>query len=114
MTRSAKFASAALAALLTPAFAAGAQTTTPQQPAAPAQTEAPVKPKHHSLMKGAAAGAVAGHYGGKAATGHGHAVLGAVAGMEAQHLRNKREKKAYKEALKQQQAQQQGAATTHP
>ena len=109
MIRTAKFA---LTALLVPALAAGAQTTT-QQPAttaAPEQTTTPVKPKHHSLLKGAAAGAVAGHYGGKAATGHGHAVLGAVAGMEAQHLRNKHEKAAYKAQLR----AQQGTSTTNP
>ncbi|HEY0779477.1 MAG TPA: hypothetical protein VGD56_16030 [Gemmatirosa sp.] len=100
-----------LSALLIPAFVAGAQTTAPAQTTGPAQTTAPAKPTHHSLIKGAAAGAVAGHYGGKAATGHGHAVLGAVAGMEAQHLRNKREKRAYQQQLRGQPAV---APTTTP
>ncbi len=40
-------------------------------------------PRHHSLLKGAAVGAVAGHM-----MGH-HAVAGAVVGAIVQHERNK-------------------------
>ena len=50
---------------------------------AAAQQGAPVK--HHSIMKGAAAGAVAGHMSHRR---HG-AVMGAVIGAEVQHHRNK-------------------------
>lgn len=92
-------ATLALAALLVPALVATAQVS--QQPAPAA---APVKPKHHSLLKGAAAGAVAGHEVGKHTTGHGHAVLGAIAGAEVQHRRNKQEKKAYQQAVQAQRA----------
>lgn len=106
MTISAKFASAAVAALLAPAFAVGAQTTTQTtQPAATAQTTQPVQPKHHSVLGGAAAGAAAG----SAIPGHRHPILGAIAGAEVQHHRNKKEKKAYKQAMKAQAAQQQAA-----
>ena len=50
---------------------------------AAAQQGTPVK--HHSIMKGAAAGAVAGHMSHRR---HG-AVMGAVIGAEVQHHRNK-------------------------
>ena len=50
--------------------------------------------KHHSLAKGAAAGAVGGHFIGK-----GHAKAGAAAGALYQHHKNK---KAEKEAKKSQ------------
>jgi len=73
----------AFAALLAPAFVAGAQTT-------PAQTTQPVQPKHHSVFKGAVAGAAAG----SAIPGHRHPVLGAIAGAEVQHHRNKMAKRA--------------------
>ena len=53
----------------------------------PAQAQQ--KPKHHSLMKGAAAGAVGGHFVGK-----GHAKAGAAAGALYQHHKNKKEEKA--------------------
>jgi hypothetical protein len=45
-------------------------------------------PKHHSLAKGAAAGAVGGHFVGK-----GHAKAGAAAGALYQHHKNKKEAK---------------------
>ena len=51
---------------------------------APAQPE-----KHHSLLKGAAAGAVGGHFVGK-----GHAKSGAAVGALVQHHRNKKAEKA--------------------
>jgi hypothetical protein len=51
--------------------------------------QAEQKPKHHSLMKGAAAGAVGGHFVGK-----GHAKAGAAAGALYQHHQNKKEEKA--------------------
>ena len=62
--------------------------------AAEDQDQAPVqktekKPKHHSLAKGAAAGAVGGHFVGK-----GHAKGGAAAGALVQHHKNKKEEKA--------------------
>ena len=50
-------------------------------PAAPVETAA-AKPKHHSKMKGAAAGAVVGHVVG-------HPAVGAAAGAIIQHERNK-------------------------
>ena len=53
----------------------------------PAQAEQ--KPKHHSLMKGAAAGAVGGHFVGK-----GHAKAGAAAGALYQHHQNNKDEKA--------------------
>lgn len=43
-----------------------------------------VRGKHHSVLGGAAAGALAGHY-----MGH-HALLGAAAGAMIQHHRNKK------------------------
>ncbi len=46
-------------------------------------------PKHHSLAKGAATGAVGGHFVGK-----GHAKAGAAAGALYQHHKNKKEEKA--------------------
>jgi hypothetical protein len=46
-------------------------------------------PKHHSLAKGAAAGAVGGHFVGK-----GHAKAGAAAGALYQHHENKKDEKA--------------------
>ena len=52
-----------------------------------AQQEKPAK--HHSLAKGAAAGAVGGHFVGK-----GHAKAGAAAGALYQHHKNKKEEKA--------------------
>lgn len=100
-------ARAAFAALVAPVFVAGAQTTQPAQPAQtvqPAQTAQPVAPKHHSLLKGAAVGAAAG----SAVPGHRHPILGAIAGAEVQHHRNKTDKRAYKQA----QAQQAAPATT--
>lgn len=54
---------------------------------AAAQQATPVK--HHSIMKGAAAGAVAGHMTHRR---HG-AMMGAVVGAEVQHHRNKVAKK---------------------
>ncbi len=54
---------------------------------AAAQQAAPVK--HHSILKGAAAGAVAGHMTHRK---HG-AMMGAVVGAEVQHHRNKVAKK---------------------
>ncbi len=54
---------------------------------AAAQQATPVK--HHSIMKGAAAGAVAGHMTHRK---HG-AIMGAVVGAEVQHHRNKVAKK---------------------
>ncbi|HUJ24482.1 MAG TPA: hypothetical protein VLW85_00575 [Myxococcales bacterium] len=47
--------------------------------------------KHHSLAKGAAGGAVGGHFVGK-----GHAKAGAAAGALYQHHKNKKEEKAAK------------------
>ena len=52
------------------------------------QQNAPAE-KHHSLLKGAAAGAVGGHFVGK-----GHAKSGAAAGALIQHHRNKKAEKA--------------------
>ena len=49
--------------------------------------------KHHSLAKGAAAGAVGGHFIGK-----GHAKAGAAAGALWQHHKNKKAEKAAKKA----------------
>ena len=54
-----------------------------------AQQAPPPKPKHHSVVKGAAVGAVAGHMTHRK---HG-AVVGAVVGAEVQHHRNKVAKK---------------------
>lgn len=105
MTRSTKITSATLAALLAPAFAVGAQTTTQ-----PVPTTTAVPPKHHSILKGAAVGAAAG----SAVPGHRHPILGAVAGAEVQHHRNKQEKKAYRQAMKAQAAQQQPPAAVQP
>lgn len=68
--------SAATLLLALPALSLGAQQTTP----AP-QAKAPA---HHSKLKGAAVGAVAGH-----ALGH-HGKIGAVAGAMVQHHRNKK------------------------
>lgn len=45
-----------------------------------------IRGKHHSVLGGAAAGALAGHY-----MGH-HALLGAAAGAMIQHHRNKKER----------------------
>ena len=57
-----------------------------------AKTDPQTGEKHHSLAKGAAAGAVGGHFVGK-----GHAKSGAAAGALVQHHRNKKaEKKAAK------------------
>lgn len=67
--------------------APAASAPTPASPApydTTAQTNAPVQGKHHSVLGGAAAGAVAGHY-----MGH-HALLGAAAGALIQHHRNKK------------------------
>lgn len=89
---------ATFAALLAPAFVAGAQTTQPTQ-----TTQQPVAPKHHSVLAGAAAGAAAG----SAIPGHRHPVLGAIAGAEVQHHRNKMAKKQARAA-----AAQQAAPTT--
>ncbi|MGI8510380.1 MAG: hypothetical protein ACR2MQ_13745 [Gemmatimonadaceae bacterium] len=48
--------------------------------------QAQVHPKHHSVLKGAAVGAVGGHM-----THHKHgALVGAVIGAEVQHHRNKK------------------------
>ncbi len=86
-----------VAALAAPALVAGAQTTPATQPVQPVQT---VRPKHHSLLKGALVGGAAG----SAIPGHRHPVLGALAGAEVQHRRNKADKKAYKQAQAQQAA----------
>ena len=56
-----------------------------------AKTDPQTGEKHHSLAKGAAAGAVAGHFVGK-----GHAKAGAAAGALYQHHRNKKAEKAAK------------------
>lgn len=87
-----------LAAVLVPAFVVGAQTTQPAQ-----TTQQPVAPKHHSVLAGAAAGAAAG----SAIPGHRHPILGAIAGAEVQHHRNKTAKRAAR-------AQAQQAAQTAP
>ena len=58
-----------------------------------AADEQAAPPKHHSLAKGAAAGAVGGHFVGK-----GHAKSGAAAGALWQHHKNKKEAKAAKKA----------------
>jgi hypothetical protein len=52
-------------------------------------TQTAQPPKHHSLAKGAAAGAVGGHFVGK-----GHAKAGAAAGALYQHHENKKDAKA--------------------
>ena len=58
-------------------------------PAAAQQaTQQPAPAKHHSKVKGAIVGAVAGHAMG------GHAKAGAVAGALVQHHRNSKAKKA--------------------
>lgn len=69
----------------------GASTSAAPSAAAPAPTydsttaqNAPVQGKHHSVLGGAAAGALAGHY-----MGH-HALMGAAAGAMIQHHRNKK------------------------
>ena len=54
----------------------------------PAQAQ-PVPEKHHSLLKGAAVGAVGGHFVGK-----GHAKSGAAVGALVQHHKNKKAEKA--------------------
>lgn len=87
---------ATLAALLTPALVAAAQTRQQQ----------PVTPKHHSVLKGAVAGAAAG----SAVPGHRHPILGAVAGAEVQHHRNKVAKRQAKAAAKAARAAQQQPA----
>ncbi len=70
------------ALVLTPMISASAQQQT-QQPV-------PVQHKHHSILKGAAVGAVGGHL-----THHRHgALVGAAIGAEVQHHRNKKAKKA--------------------
>jgi hypothetical protein len=62
-----------------------AQPATPYgQPAATVDSTQ-TTPKHHSKLKGAAAGAVAGHMVG-------HGVVGAAAGAIYQHERNKQNK----------------------
>ncbi len=91
----------ALSTVLAPVFAAGAQTTQP-----PAQ---PVPPKHHSVLAGAAAGAAAG----SAIPGHRHPILGAMAGAEVQHHRNKTAKREAKRAARAQ-AQAQSATPALP
>lgn len=91
----------ALSAVLAPVFAAGAQTTQP-----PAQ---PVPHKHHSVLVGAAAGAAAG----SAIPGHRHPILGALAGAEVQHHRNKTAKREAKRAARAQ-AQAQSATPSVP
>lgn len=58
-----------------PAMSAGAQ-----------QTQATVKVKHHSVLKGAAVGAVAGHLTHRK---HG-SLVGAAVGAGIQHHRNKK------------------------
>jgi hypothetical protein len=74
------------------AFAAAALLFTSSAFAEDQTTDA--KPaKHHSLMKGAAAGAVGGHFVGK-----GHAKSGAAAGALYQHHQNKKEEKAAEKA----------------
>lgn len=64
----------------------GASTAAAPAPGAYDTTAQPsaVQGKHHSVLGGAAAGAVAGHY-----MGH-HALLGAAAGALVQHHRNKK------------------------
>jgi hypothetical protein len=59
-----------------------------------AKTDPKTGEKHHSLAKGAAVGAVGGHYVGK-----GHAKAGAATGALVQHHKNK---KAEKQAQKSQ------------
>ncbi len=55
---------------------------------APAVASADTMPRrHHSVIAGAAAGALAGH-----ALGH-HAIMGAAAGALVQHERNKHERR---------------------
>ena len=76
------FASAALLFATVPSAAFA------QDAAAPAQT-APAPEKHHSLLKGAAVGAVGGHFVGK-----GHAKSGAAVGALVQHHKNKKAEKA--------------------
>lgn len=67
------------ALFLAPALPAGAQQAQTQT-----QVQAPVK--HHSVLKGAAVGAVAGHF-----THHRHgALIGAAIGAGVQHHRNKK------------------------
>lgn len=78
-----------VAALLAPAFVAGAQTV-----------QQPVTPKHHSVLGGAVAGAAAG----SAIPGHRHPILGAVVGAEVQHHRNKAARRAARLQARQQQA----------
>ncbi|MDQ6737226.1 MAG: hypothetical protein M3Z30_05970 [Gemmatimonadota bacterium] len=65
----------AAALAFAPAMTAGAQ-----------QTQATVKAKHHSILKGAAVGAVGGHL-----THHKHGtMIGAAVGAGIQHHRNKK------------------------
>jgi hypothetical protein len=59
-----------------------------QDAAASGQT-APAPEKHHGLLKGAAVGAVGGHFVGK-----GHAKSGAAVGALVQHHKNKKAEKA--------------------
>ncbi|MEO9251232.1 MAG: hypothetical protein ABI322_09425 [Gemmatimonadaceae bacterium] len=74
------------ALVLTPVIAASAQQQTQPQ----TQQQAPVQQKHHSILKGAAVGAVGGHL-----THHKHgALVGAAIGAEVQHHRNKKAKKS--------------------
>ncbi|MDQ6887640.1 MAG: glycine zipper 2TM domain-containing protein [Gemmatimonadota bacterium] len=72
--------------LLTPLVARALHAQSTQQPA----TQQPAPAKHHSKLKGAAAGAVAGHMTHRK---HG-AVVGAAVGAEVQHHRNKKAAKA--------------------
>jgi hypothetical protein len=55
---------------------------------APLALSAQAAPKHHSKLKGAVVGGVAGHMMG------GHAAAGAAAGALVQHHRNKKAEKA--------------------
>lgn len=70
------------------AFAGGSLLLVPALSAQQVQ-QAPVHPKHHSVLKGAAVGAVGGHM-----THHRHgALVGAAIGAEVQHHRNKKAEK---------------------
>ncbi len=55
-------------------------------PASAQQTQAAVHPKHHSVLKGAAIGAVGGHMTHR----HHGALVGAAIGAGVQHHRNKK------------------------
>lgn len=68
------------------AVVGGALLLAPASSASAQQAQEPVHPKHHSVLKGAAVGAVGGHMTHRK---HG-ALVGAAIGAEVQHHRNKK------------------------